>query len=477
MTAGAQRQSSEQEYYVMAGSGERVRGGLSAVAATQDALTAIDTWNPSTKAMLTVTPDAALEIAARIDARAAAGEWSGLLAGMTMSLKDNIDMAGMVTTAGSKILANNMSNRDAFIVERLKRAGAVIVGKANLHEWVFGPTSQSTHYGPVRNPWDTSRIPGGSSGGSGASLAAGMCVGSIGSDTGGSIRLPAAFCGVAGLRPSIGRISCRGSVPVSAWFDTLGPMAKRVSDVARIFTVVAGYDAEDPISQDVPVPNVMAELDRPVAGLRLGIQRRWFFDDLDPATDQALDEAIAIYRDLGVEIVEIDLGDVERSHELLAFKVLLADAYHVHKERLETRPDDYSRDVYTRAMLGKAVTGSEYAAALRWNEGFQQRLRQVFGEVDAILSPTIPFGAPKAAVGQEGQDWFDTIREITRFTYCWSFAGVPALSVPCGFDGHGMPVGMQIAASWFDESTALRLGHAYQGRTAHHQRMPEPVRP
>ena len=378
----------------------------SATAATEAALSAIDRWNASTRAMLSVAEDSARETARELDGRLARGEWCGLLAGMTMSLKDNIDVAGMVTTAGSRILANNMANRDAFIAARLKRAGAVIVGKANLHEWVFGPTSQSTHYGPVRNPWDTSRIPGGSSGGSGASLAAGMCVGSIGSDTGGSIRLPAAFCGVAGLRPSIGRISCRGSIPVSAWFDTLGPMARRVSDVARIFAVIAGHDPEDPISRDVPVPNVLAELDRPVEGVRLGIQRRWFFEDLDPATKQAMDTAIDVFADLGVELVDIDLGDVERSHELLAFKVLLADAYNVHKERLETRPEDYGRDVYTRAMLGKDVTGAEYAAALRWNEGFQQRLRAVFEDVDAILSPTIPFGAPKAQTGQEGEAWF-----------------------------------------------------------------------
>jgi aspartyl-tRNA(Asn)/glutamyl-tRNA(Gln) amidotransferase subunit A len=447
-------------------------GRPSATAATEAALSAIDQWNASTRAMLSVAEDSARDTARELDERLARGEWCGLLAGMTMSLKDNIDVAGMVTTAGSRILANNMANRDAFIAARLKRAGAVIVGKANLHEWVFGPTSQSTHYGPVRNPWDTSRIPGGSSGGSGASLAAGMCVGSIGSDTGGSIRLPAAFCGVAGLRPSIGRISCRGSIPVSAWFDTLGPMARRVSDVARIFAVIAGHDPEDPISRDVPVPNVLAELDRPVEGLRLGIQRRWFFEDLDPATKQAMDAAIDVFANLGVEIVDIDLGDVERSHELLAFKVLLADAYNVHKERLETRPEDYGRDVYTRAMLGKDVTGAEYAAALRWNEGFQQRLRAVFEDVDAILSPTIPFGAPKAQTGQEGEAWFKTIREITRFTYCWPFAGVPALSVPCGFDGNGMPLAMQIAAPWFDETTTLRLGHAFQAVTDHHVRVP-----
>jgi Asp-tRNA(Asn)/Glu-tRNA(Gln) amidotransferase A subunit family amidase len=154
----------------------------------------------------------------------------------------------------------------------------------------------------------------------------------------------------------------------------------------------------------------MAELNEPVAGLRLGIQRRWFFEDLDPATESAMEEAIEVFRTLGVEIVDIDLGDVERSHELLAFKVLLADAYNVHKDRLDTRPDDYSRDVYTRAMLGKDVTGHEYASALRWNEGFKQRLRHLFGDVDAILSPTIPFGAPKAEAGQQGQAWFVTIR-------------------------------------------------------------------
>lgn len=447
----------------------------SAVARTEAALANVAKWNPSTKAMLTVTAEQAREAAQSIDRRQAKGEWCGLLAGMTMSIKDCVDMAGVETTAASRILAGNVANRDAFIVDRLKRAGAVIVGKANLHEWVFGPTSQSTHYGPVRNPWDTRRIPGGSSGGSGATLAAGMCAGSIGSDTGGSIRIPASFCGVAGLRPSIGRISCRGSIPVSAWFDTLGPMARRVSDVARIFAVVAGHDPEDPISEDRPVPNVLADLDRPVSGLRIGIQRRWFFDGLSPACAKAMDEALAAYRSLGVTIVDMDLGDVERSHELLAFKVLLADAYNVHKDRLETRPQDFGPDVYDRAMLGKAVKGHEYAAALRWNEGFKQRLRHVFGEVDAILSPTIPFGAPLAEAGQQGEAWFETIRQITRYTYPWSFAGVPALSLPCGFDEAGMPLGMQIAAPWFGEAFALRLGHAYQTCTAHHEREPSAV--
>ncbi|MFM9847341.1 MAG: amidase [Hyphomicrobiaceae bacterium] len=441
-----------------------------AVEATERALENIKSWNADTKALITITGPDALSTAKDIDARQGRGEWCGLLAGMTMSIKDNVDVAGVETTAGSKILAGNIANRDSFIVERLKQHGAVIVGKANLHEWVFGPTSQSTHYGPVRNPWDITRIPGGSSGGSGASLAAQMCVGSIGSDTGGSIRIPSAFCGVAGLRPTIGRISCRGTVPVSAWFDTVGPMARRVSDVARIFSVVAGHDPEDPISEDRPVPNVLTHLDAPVKGLRIGVPRRFFFDDLMPEVAAAMDGAIEAWRGLGVTVVYIDLGDVERSHELMAFKVLLADAYNIHRERLETRPKDFGDDVYARAMLGKEVTGAEYAAALRWREGFCQRLRATFHDVDAILSPTTPESAPIAVANKDSADWFDRIRRISKCTYAWSFAGVPVLAVPCGFDKAGLPLSLQIATPWFDEGTALQLGHALQKVTRHHER-------
>ncbi len=444
----------------------------SATFAAREALDAIERWNPSTKAMLAVTADHALAAAAEIDRRQGRGEWCGLLAGMTLSIKDNIDVGGVATTAGSKILAGNVANRDAFVVERLRRAGAVIVGKANLHEWVFGPTSQSTHYGPVRNPWDTRRIPGGSSGGSGASLAADMCTGSIGSDTGGSIRIPAAFCGVVGLRPTIGRISSRGSVAVSQWFDTVGPMARRASDVARLFAVIAGHDPDDPMSQDVAVPNVMGELERPITGLRIGIQRRWFLDGLTPAMERAFDEAVAAFRRAGCQIVDVDLGDIERSQELLAFKIVLADAYNVHKERLETRPQDFGADIVTRAMVGKEVKGHEYAAALRWGEQFRHRLRQVFAGVDVILSPTIPFGAPIAQAGQQGEAWLKTVREITQFTFAWPFAGIPSISVPCGFDGDGMPLGIQLAARWFDETTLLRMAHAFQQATSHHERRP-----
>ena len=418
-------------------------------------------------AMITVTADEARETAAEID-RAADGDWLGLLQGMTISLKDCVDMKGVRTTGASKVLENNVAVSDAHIVQRLRRNGAVIVGKANLHEFCFGPTSQSRHFGAVRNPWNPDCIAGGSSGGSGAAVATGMCMASIGSDTGGSIRIPASFNGIAGLRPTIGRISNRGSLPVSTAFDTLGPMAHRVSDVARIFAAIAGHDPDDAMSVDQPVPNFLPQLRDPVNGMRIGIMRRWYFDGLDPAVERAIDQAILVFRDLGVKIVEVDLGDVEQAHPLMAFGVLVADALQLHAEQIQRRAADYGADVLSRFSLGENVTGVQYAQALRWMEAWRHRLRRVFGGVDALLSPTTPVPAPAASQS----DFLEVIRQITRFTYGWSFAGVPALSVPCGFSQDGRPLAFQLAGRWFDEPALLRLGHAFQNVTAHHSRRP-----
>jgi aspartyl-tRNA(Asn)/glutamyl-tRNA(Gln) amidotransferase subunit A len=418
--------------------------------------------------MITVTGDEALQRAAELDRAAEQGEWLRLLHGMTVSLKDCMDMQGVRTTGASKILENNFADADAFIVQRLRHNGAVIVGKANLHEFCFGPTSQRRHFGPVRNPWNPDCIAGGSSGGSGAGVASGMCTASIGSDTGGSIRIPASFNGLAGLRPTIGRISNRGSLAVSTAFDTLGPMAHRVSDVARVFAAIAGHDPDDAISVDQPVPNFLPQLRDPVKGMRIGIMRRWYFDGLDPEVERAIDQAILVFRDLGAEIVEVDLGDAEQAHPLMAFGVLVADALQLHAEQIQRRAVDYGPDVLSRFSLGENVTGVQYAHALRWMESWRHRLRRVFGGVDALLSPTTPVPAP--AAGQS--DFLEVIRQITRFTYGWSFAGVPALSVPCGFTQDGRPLAFQLAGRWFDEPALLRLGHAYQNVTAHHLRRP-----
>ena len=437
---------------------------MSAQLELEQSLEKIQRFNPLLNAMLTVKAQEARVRAIEIDQAQAQGQWCGLLAGVTVSLKDNIDWVGTPTTAASVILKDNFPKKNAFIVDRLIKEGAVLTGKANLHEWVFGPTSQSKHFGPVKNPWDLRCFAGGSSGGSGASVAAGMSVVSIGSDTGGSIRIPAAFNGLAGLRPTIGRISRSGSVAVSARFDSLGPLARRVSDVARTFVAIAGYDPSDAFSADVPVPDVMRRLNDPVKGMRIGVMRRWFFDDIDPDLKSSLDKAIGIYRDLGVEVVEVDLGDVENAQQMLGFWIILADAYAVHEQQLHLRRQDYGSDLLIRYDLGKNVTGAQYSEALRWIEGFTQRLETTWKSVDALLHPTVPFPAPEA----QGMDYANAIRAIPKFTCVYAAAGVPALALPCGFSAQGMPLSMELAAAPFAEETVLRLGHAYQGVTNHH---------
>ncbi|MDB5560481.1 MAG: hypothetical protein JWQ36_3415 [Enterovirga sp.] len=441
----------------------------SAVVAAETALANIERWNPKTNAMLLVMADEARRTAEALDAMSARGGWGGLLHGVTISLKDNIDVAGYRTTAASKLLKNNVAARDAFVVERLRRNGAIIVGKANLHEWCFGPTSQSRHFGPCRNPWNADHVPGGSSGGSGASVAAGMCIGSIGSDTAGSVRMPASFNGVAGLRPTAGRVSNRGSIEVSPAYDTLGPLAKRVSDVARIFAAIAAYDPEDPISVDRPGHDVLSRLNEPAGGMRIGFLRRWSLEGVDGEVGAAVEAALAAYRALGVEIVEIDLGDIERSFELFGRTVCMADGYHTHKERMAAHPEDYGEDVFSRLLIGARVTGEQYAEGLRWAERFRLRLRTAFRHVDAILTPTTPVPAPRADI-----DFAQAIRDLPRFVCAAPSVGVPALSVPCGFSAAGLPLSFQLTAPWFGEETLFRLGHAYQGVTDHHLRTPAP---
>ncbi len=439
-----------------------------ALAETRRALACIEQWNPVVNAMLRVEGERALQRAASIDARSCSGEWTGLLHGLVMNLKDNVDWAGVPTTAASKLLKDHVARTNAYVVDRLEASGAIVVGKANLHEWVCGPTSQSRHFGPVRNPWDPARIPGGSSGGSGASVACGMAQVSIGSDTAGSIRMPASFNGLAGLRPTVGRVSNRGTIGVSAPFDVLGPLAYRVADVARVFAVIAGYDPDDPISVDVPVPEFLPRLGDPVRHMRVGVMRRFFFEDLHPDLAPAMERAMGVMRDLGVEFVDVDLGDVEHAQQHLTFGIVMADAYALHEQRIAAHEADYGADVLGRIRIGETVTGPQYATALRWIERFRQRLRRVFLDVDVLLSPTTPM--PAALI--EGLDFGKAIRAIPRFSCVYPAAGVPSLAVPCGFTEDGLPLSMELAAPWFEEPRLLQLGHAFQRATDHHLRRP-----
>lgn len=441
-----------------------------AARATKAALAQIERWNPQTNALLTVLPNDALETANALDALADSGGWGGVLHGMVISVKDNIDVLGVPTTAASNILRHNRPTQDAVVVERLKRNGAVIIGKANLHEFAFGPTSQSLQFGPCVNPWCFDRVAGGSSGGSGVSVVTGMSIASIGSDTAGSIRIPASYNGVAGLRPTIGRIPCQGSIPLSPAFDTLGPLARRVADVARIFSAISGFNHDDPLSVRQPVPNVASGFHDHVSGLRLGVARRFFFDNIDTELAQCLETAIATYHDLGAEIVDIDLGDLTEVNKNMASRIQLADAYAVHWERLKHRRSEYGSDLLTRFDQGAKVSGRDYAEAMRCLEGWRHRVASVFDNVHAILTPTTPTPAPQAI---EVNDLNSVARQnITRCTTAWAFAGVPSLVLPCGFSMNGLPLSMQLTSSWFDESTLFVLGHAFQTETDHHMRLP-----
>lgn len=444
-------------------------GSAGSVQATTRALESIEALNPELNAMLTVTSEMALDEARAADAAEEHGEWLGLLQGVPVSVKDCMDRAGVRTTYGSHASVATVATQDATVVRRLRAAGSVFLGKNNLHEWCFGGTTQNEHFGPCRNPWDPARIPGGSSGGSGAAVAAGMCRVSLGTDTGGSVRIPAAMCGVSGLRPTVGSVPNTGVVEVSVGFDTVGPLAYDVSDVARTFVAIAGYDPRDPISAPHAYGDVLAGMRDGIAGVRVGVPRRFFFDDVQPDVAQRVLEATRELEACGATIVEIELSGADRAHQDAAFTITVADMAARHRERIENAPETIGPETLRRMQLGLAVSGVDYAAASRRLGEWKAQLRKIFASVDLIATPTCPMVAPKIAAAA---DMIETTRGLTRFTFAFGQAGLPATSVPCGFDRDGMPVGFQLIAPWFAEALLFRAGVAYQSRTEFHRARP-----
>lgn len=431
-------------------------------------LDAIENFDGTVNAMITVTADAARRQAEDADAAARDGKWLGLLHGMPMAIKDNIATAGVRTTAGSSFFADHVPNENAAVTQRLLNAGAVIVGKATMHELAFGIRSDNPVSGQCRNPWDSSRIPGGSSGGSGAAIAAGMCVGALGSDTGGSVRLPASINGVSGLRPTHGRVPNHGSTPVSATLDTIGPMARSAADVARIFAVIAGHDERDPLSADQPLENFLPRLGDSIAGVRIGIPRNFYFEDCDPEIESAARAAAKVLADQGAILKEIDVpgaADMQRWATTLIF----TDACAFHAERLRNNPEMFSKPVYDRMTEGLKFTAVDYANALRAREAWKAELKTLFHEIDILLSPTLPTPVPPI---EENKSLLEATKHATRNTYAGAFGQLPGLSVPCGFGSDGMPIGLQLEAAWWQEPLLLRIGHSYQQHTDWHLRRP-----
>lgn len=438
-------------------------------------LARIERLNPQLNCYITVLASGARAEAARAARSIAGGNWLGPLHGIPIAIKDNIWTRGVRTTAGSKILADFVPEKDAGLVARLRGVGAIIIGKTNLHEFAYGVTSNNAHYGSVRNPWDLERIPGGSSGGSAAALAAGLCCAAIGTDTGGSIRIPAACCGVTGLKPTFGRVSCHGVVPLARSLDHAGPIARTAADAALVLQAIAGYDPRDPVSRDVPVPDFAGELRTPWRKVRLGWPRDFFFDRLDEEVRHALEAARGVFERFGARFEEVALPSVADSL-LPATNIALAEAAQYHRAAgfFPARAADYSEQVRARLETGSRVTASDYLDALDVRKRVQQEFAAAFQRVAAILAPTLPVAPPR--IGEEtvlaGGEPEDVRSAMLRFNRPSNLTGLPAISVPCGFTSGGLPIGLQIIGRSFDEANVLRLAAAFERRTEWHTRRP-----
>jgi aspartyl-tRNA(Asn)/glutamyl-tRNA(Gln) amidotransferase subunit A len=417
-------------------------------------------------AFITLNADGALDEAKRADADLANGIDRGPLHGIPIALKDLYDTAGVRTTGGSRIFADRVPERDCAVVEKLRAAGAVFLGKLNLHEWALGVTNQNPHFGPACNPWDTARIPGGSSGGSAIAVASGFCYVSPGSDTGGSIRIPASLCGVAGLKPTYGRVSLRGVIPLAWTLDHSGPLARTVGDLALALNAMAGHDPLDPGSVDVASEDYAAGIEGGANGVRVVIPTNHFFDDVDPEVDAAVREAARVLASLGASLTEIALPRVD----LLAATqraILLTDAAAYHREHVRERAADIGADVLTRLRTGQTFTGMDYAQARRDRDELRREWLAVLREQDIILSPTTPIPAP----ARVGQDAVAAAQRLTANTAPFNLTGVPAISIPCGFTKAGLPIGLQLAAGPWREAFLLRVARAYEHATPWHERL------
>lgn len=440
----------------------------SASATLEACLKHIDDYDHELKAMITVVAEKARAEAAKLDALTRQGVWLGPLHGMPIALKDNISTKGLRTTHGSRFFRDHVPQLDAEVVRRIKEAGAIIIGKNNMHEFAFGATNQNPHYGSCRNPWDLRRLPGGSSGGSAVALASGMCVGSIGTDSGGSVRIPASFNGVCALRPTAGRVSIRGATAASSNFATVAPMARRMTDVARLFSVMDGYDRDDPncVHHERQHPHAVDVLEE-VARLKIGIPTNFFFKDIDSEVKEAVLKVAQQLKGLGATLCDISIPEVERAQTEMT-TLLAADAAAYHRERLDKRPELFGDDVKRRLLLGRDVTGEQYSRAFSWRKGWSRHLEIVFSTVDLILTPTVGVEVPLV----EGVETISATKSATRFTYAWSMAGVPSISMPCGYTSRGMPIGVQIAAGHWQDYKLLDVGRAYQLITNWHLEVP-----
>ncbi len=454
--------------------GEALRsGGLSSVALTQELLSRAKATQDTVAAFITITEVAALAAAQAADTELRQGIDRGPLHGIPLGIKDIIATSDAPTTANSRVLDPAWGNRaDATVVRKLRGAGAVLLGKLSLHEFAIGWPDPSTGFRIPKNPWDLARTPGGSSSGTGAAIAAGLILGGLGTDTGGSIRGPAAHCGISGLKPTFGRVSKEGCVPLGYSLDNIGPMARTARDCALMLQVLAGFDPLDPCSVREPVPDMLASLDGSVAGVRIGVSWPYFFDapELNGEVRQAVLGAIDRLAAAGASVIDVPFphGAVACDAQRV---IMFSEAYAYHERDLQERSDKYGK--YTRQQIqqGAFFTAADYVQAQRVRSLVKEDALRALADVDVLITPTMLTFAPTF----EGYDP-DALRRQPTFTGIWNLTGLPALSVCCGFSEIGMPMGMQIIGRPFDEPTVLRVGDAYQQLTDWHTRIPEPAR-
>jgi len=436
---------------------------ISPVELTKACLDRIESLNPVLNAFITVTDEAAMAQARVAEDEMQRGHWRGQLHGIPIGLKDLIDTAGVLTTCGSELFADRVPTEDAEVVRRLKNAGAVVLGKQNLQEFAYGGTSASSYYGAVHNPWNLNHIAGGSSGGSAAAVAAGMCFGALGTDTGGSVREPAAFCGIVGLKPTYGRVSTRGVFPLSWSLDHVGPICRSVRDAAIMLEAIAGYDVQDVISVDWPTEEYVNALSGKT-DRRIGVVRQPFFRNIDMAIESAMNEAIEVIRGMSSRVIEVDLPSVPTG-------VQAPEVYAVHKKYYANSPELYLP--WMRERLAQAATADTgaYVEDRFALERVRRTVNEVFAEVDLLITPTTPVPpitieeASKMAPSLAGEVWLRNTRPFNCY-------GLPTISIPCGFTNSGLPIGLQIAGPRFAEGRVLAFAHAFEQATAWHQLTP-----
>lgn len=443
---------------------------------TISCLDRIAQWQPRLNAFMAIEAEEALAAADAADAALAKDSHRGALHGVPLAHKDMYYDAGHVVTCGSKIRRDFVATTTSTALQRLKDAGTIRLGSLQMVEFAYGPTGHNVHYGAVHNPWALDRITGGSSSGSGSAVAARLTFAALGSDTGGSIRLPAHFCGVTGLKTTVGRISRAGAMPLSQSLDTVGPLARSAEDCALLLGLMAGADPEDPTAIAGPLPDYMAATREPIKGLTIGVPTAFYVDDLDPEVARILDETLAVLKREGANIVQVELPEQRQLTAACQF-VLATEAAAFHKRWMIERSGDYGPQVLMRLQNGLAISGVSYLEAMRWRGPALAAHNAAVAGVDAVIAPVSPVAAPTIAESDVGNspDAEAMIQRLTRFTRPINYLGLPSLSIPAGFTTGGLPVGMQLVGRSFDEAMILRLGAAFQRATDFHDRVPKPA--